>query len=149
MMGAFANVITKLLELTPGEPAQALSRLHGDWALISIDERTGTVTAGRDPLGVRPLYYGVSETEKVFAMSSEVKALVGLPCVADTRVFPPGTMVAVGRARQVRLIHRYLPSCWGDIGRATLGGCRDCQRSAREGDEEESVALRDTTGLSL
>ena len=85
------DVITKLLELTPDDPAQALSHLDGDWAFISIDERTGTVTAGRDPLGVRPLFYGTSETGEVVAMSSEVKGLVGLAGVAETRVFPPGT----------------------------------------------------------
>ena len=85
------DVITKLLELTPDDPAQPLSRLDGDWAFISVDERTGTVTAGRDPLGVRPLFYGISETGEVVAMSSEVKGLVGMPGVAETRVFPPGT----------------------------------------------------------
>ena len=85
------DVITKLLELTADDPAQALSHLDGDWAFISIDERTGTVTAGRDPLGVRPLFYGTSETGEVVAMSSEVKGLVGLAGVAETRVFPPGT----------------------------------------------------------
>ena len=85
------DVITKLLELTLDDPAQPLSRLDGDWAFISIDERTGTVTAGRDPLGVRPLFYGISETGEVVAMSSEVKGLVGLPGVAETGVFPPGT----------------------------------------------------------
>lgn len=85
------DVITKLLELTPDDPAQALSRLDGDWAFISVDEKTRTVTAGRDPLGVRPLFYGMSETGEVVAMSSEVKGLVGMPGVAETRVFPPGT----------------------------------------------------------
>ena len=140
------DLITKLLELTPDDPAQALSRLDGDWAFISVDERTGTVTAGRDPLGVRPLFYGMSETGEVVAMSSEVKGLVGLPGVAETRVFPPGTW---WRSDVPDSFKSYTDMWWRDIGRATLGGCRDRQRSAKEGSEEESDALRDTTGFSV
>ena len=85
------DVITRLLREDVEDPGRALSRLDGDWAFIDVDESTGIITAGRDPLSVRPLFYGMSDSGEVVAMSSEVKGIVGLPGVAKTKVFPPGT----------------------------------------------------------
>ena len=85
------DVITRLLQGSPDDPGQALLRLDGDWAFIDVEESSGIITAGRDPFGVRPLFYGLSESGEVVAMSSEVKGIVGLPNVAKTEVFPPGT----------------------------------------------------------
>lgn len=85
------DVITRLLHEDIENPGQALSRLDGDWAFIDVDKKTGIIIAGRDPLGVRPLFYGLSDGGEVVAISSEAKGIVGLPGVADTKVFPPGT----------------------------------------------------------
>lgn len=62
--------------------------LDAEFALIIYDSRTDEYIAARDPIGIRPLYYGKSfDGEMVFA--SEAKNLVGLcPRIMP---FPPGT----------------------------------------------------------
>lgn len=63
--------------------------LDGDFAFVMADR--GTVYAGRDPVGVRPLFYGAGAGGgKPVAFASEAKALLGLPGVARIAVFPPG-----------------------------------------------------------
>lgn len=42
----------------------------------------------RDPIGIKPLYYGTSKDEKQFFFASEIKALVGL--VESIKEFPAG-----------------------------------------------------------
>ena len=51
-----------------------------------------TLIAGRDSLGITPLYYG--ENEKTFALASERKALWSIG-VKDTESFPPGNIAAI------------------------------------------------------
>ena len=49
-----------------------ISRLRGMFAFLIYDKETGTVMAGRDPFGIKPLYYRVEKERTVFA--SEMKA---------------------------------------------------------------------------
>ena len=65
------------------------SRLDGDFAFVALDTETSEFVAARDPIGVRPLFYGLAG-DVVVAMASEAKALVGLEGIDDVRVFPPG-----------------------------------------------------------
>lgn len=60
--------------------------LDAEYALIIYDEVTGETVAARDPIGIRPLYYGYSGEGIVFA--SEPKNLIGL--CATIFPFPPG-----------------------------------------------------------
>ncbi|MBQ6622274.1 MAG: asparagine synthase B [Mogibacterium sp.] len=61
--------------------------LGSEFALILYDHRTDSLIAARDPIGIRPLYYGYDRYgEIVFA--SEPKDLVGL--CEEIRPFPPG-----------------------------------------------------------
>ncbi|MCQ2414277.1 MAG: asparagine synthase-related protein, partial [Clostridia bacterium] len=61
--------------------------LDAEYALILYDAETGEFIAARDPIGIRPLYYGYAEGgEIVFA--SEPKNLVGL--CETVMPFPPG-----------------------------------------------------------
>lgn len=62
------------------------SELEGMFAIIIADEN-GHLYAARDPIGIKPLYYGYSGENMVFA--SELKALSGV--ADDVREFPPGT----------------------------------------------------------
>lgn len=63
--------------------------LDGDFAFVMVHR--GTVFAGRDPVGVRPLFYGMgADFQCPVAFASEAKALQGLPGVARIAVFPPG-----------------------------------------------------------
>ncbi len=61
--------------------------LDAEFAMILYDGGTGEMIAARDPIGIRPLYYGFdSGSHIVFA--SEPKNLVGL--CRGIRPFPPG-----------------------------------------------------------
>ncbi len=67
--------------------------LDAEFALIIYDGSTGEYIAARDPIGIRPLYYGYdSEGSIVFA--SEPKNLVGT--CAKIFPFPPGCYYAGG-----------------------------------------------------
>ncbi|MBQ7485610.1 MAG: asparagine synthase B [Oscillospiraceae bacterium] len=62
-------------------------RLDAEFACVIYDGKTGGFIAARDPIGIRPLYYGFCSTgAPVFA--SEPKNLLGL--VETIRPFPPG-----------------------------------------------------------
>ena len=63
------------------------SLLDAEFAMILYDGESGSFVAARDPIGIRPLFYGrLSDGSLVFA--SEAKNLVGL---CDTILpFPPG-----------------------------------------------------------
>ncbi len=61
--------------------------LDAEFALILYDAKRGTYIAARDPIGIRPLYYGYDE-EKAIVFASEPKNLIG---VCDKIYpFPPG-----------------------------------------------------------
>ena len=73
---------------------EMFSRLDAEFALIIYDSKTDSLVAARDPIGIRPLFYGVDRAGgMVFA--SEAKNLVGL--CKEVRPFPPGHYYAGGR----------------------------------------------------
>lgn len=61
--------------------------LDAEFACIIYDGATGEYIAARDPIGIRPLYYGY-DREGVIIFASEAKNLVGL--CAKIMPFPPG-----------------------------------------------------------
>ena len=68
------------------------SKLDAEFAMIIYDSEKDSFIAARDPIGIRPLYYGYHDGDIVFA--SEPKNLVGLcPRVLP---FPPGHYWADG-----------------------------------------------------
>ena len=73
---------------------EMFSRLDAEFALIIYDSRTGSLIAARDPIGIRPLFYGTDPSGgMVFA--SEAKNLVGL--CREIHPFPPGHYYAAGK----------------------------------------------------
>ncbi|MBR1592501.1 MAG: asparagine synthase B [Ruminococcus sp.] len=61
--------------------------LDAEFACIIYDGNTCEFIAARDPIGIRPLYYG-HDTDGTFVFASEPKDLVKI--CADIRPFPPG-----------------------------------------------------------
>ena len=61
--------------------------LDAEYAMIIYDGRTGEYIAARDPIGIRPLYYGYDE-KGCIVFASEAKNIVGL--VKEIMPFPPG-----------------------------------------------------------
>ena len=61
--------------------------LDAEFALIIYDGRTGEYIAARDPIGIRPLYYGYLEGGDI-VFASEPKNLVGI--CKRIMPFPPG-----------------------------------------------------------
>ena len=62
--------------------------LDAEYALIIYDALLKKLIAARDPLGIRPLYYGYSKRTKGIAFASEPKALLDI--VDKVFPFPPG-----------------------------------------------------------
>lgn len=61
--------------------------LDAEFALILYDSRTKQFVAARDPIGIRPLYYGYDDNGTI-VFASEAKNLVAL--VKKIMPFPPG-----------------------------------------------------------
>ncbi len=76
-----------LLPLYNEYGTEMFSRLDAEFALIIYDGRTGEYIAARDPIGIRPLFYGLDKEGKML-FASEAKNLVGLAEVIMP--FPPG-----------------------------------------------------------
>lgn len=83
-----------LLPLYEEKGVEMFKELDAEFACIIYDAKKGSIVAARDPIGIRPLFYGYTEAgEIVFA--SEAKNLVGL--VGKVMPFPPGHYYADGR----------------------------------------------------
>lgn len=67
---------------------EMFSKLDAEFALIIYDKKEDKIIASRDPLGIRPLYYGKSKSNDTYIFASEPKILVDL--VEDIFPFPPG-----------------------------------------------------------
>lgn len=68
--------------------------LDAEFACIIYDGDAGEYIAARDPIGIRPLYYGYDE-DGVIVFASEAKNLVGL--TDQIMPFPPGHYYRAGK----------------------------------------------------
>ncbi len=66
---------------------EMFQKLDAEFACIIYDGETGSYIAARDPIGIRPLYYGYDK-EGTILFASEAKNLVGL--TDKILPFPPG-----------------------------------------------------------
>lgn len=76
-----------LLPLYREYGTEMFAHLDAEYACVMYDAETKQVIAARDPIGIRPLFYGYSESGNI-AFASEAKNLVGW--VEEVRPFPPG-----------------------------------------------------------
>ena len=84
------------------------ARLDAEFALVLYDGQRGEFIAARDPIGIRPLFYGYDRAGAI-VFASEAKNLVGL-CEKITP-FPPGHYYAAGkftRFADLTTVERYV-----------------------------------------
>ena len=102
------------------------ARLDAEFAMVIYDHEKHALIAARDPIGIRPLYYGyVGDGSIVFA--SEPKNLVGLcPKIFP---FPPGCYYADGKFTRYCDITRVESCCHDDLDTV----CRNIREKLIEG----------------
>ncbi len=62
--------------------------LDGEFALVMHDQTTDKVMAVRDPMGIRPMFYGYTKEDHAIAFASTAKSL--MPMCDEIFPFPPG-----------------------------------------------------------
>ncbi|MBY0516525.1 MAG: asparagine synthase B [Bacteriovoracaceae bacterium] len=67
---------------------EAAKRLDAEFALVIWDGEKNKMFAARDPIGIRPLFYGYSLDDGKIMFASEVKVLS--PLCKKVEAFPPG-----------------------------------------------------------
>ena len=101
-----------LLPLYEEYGTDMFAMLDAEFALILYDGSTGSFLARRDPIGIRPLYYGY-DRDGAIVFASEPKNLVGL--CQEIMPFPPGHYY---KGRGIYLLPRHHRSGKGLRGRS-------------------------------
>lgn len=73
---------------------EMFAMLDAEYACIIYDAKKDDLIAARDPIGIRPLFYGYTDADEIM-FASEAKNLVGL--VGEVKPFPPGHYYADGK----------------------------------------------------
>ena len=94
------------------------SMLDAEFACIIYDGRTGQYIAARDPIGIRPLYYGY-DADGAVIFASEAKNLVGL--TEKIMAFPPGCYYKDGQFIRYSDIAKANTVCRDDLETACAG----------------------------
>lgn len=76
-----------LLPLYKEYGVEMFSHLDAEYACVIYDKEENKIIAARDPIGIRPLFYGYSENGNI-VFGSEPKCIIGL--VKEVFPFPPG-----------------------------------------------------------
>ncbi|WP_101877968.1 asparagine synthase B [Lachnoclostridium edouardi] len=101
-----------LLPLYKELGVEMFSMLDAEFALIMYDKGEDKFIAARDPIGIRPLYYGYDESG-VICFASEPKNLVGI--VEKIMPFPPGHYYIDGQFISYRDLTVVEKICYDDV----------------------------------
>lgn len=93
--------------------------LDAEYAMVMYDAEADEVIAARDPIGIRPLFYGYSKTTKEIAFASEAKGLTDF--CEDVAAFPPGHYYKGGEFKCYRDMTKYTKFIDGDLEEITEG----------------------------
>lgn len=91
---------------------EMFKKLDAEFAMIIYDGSEKAYIAARDPIGIRPLYYGYDESG-IIIFASEAKNLVGL--TKEIMPFPPGHYYKNGRFIRYTDITEVREICRDDI----------------------------------
>ena len=100
--GSDCECIGQLYDAVEGDTVALARALDGVFAFVLRDEKKGVTVVGRDPYGVRPLFWGEDNDGGIF-FASERKAIQEF--VQQTYVFPPGEVWTVGATIVKRKYH--------------------------------------------
>ena len=109
------------------------SMLDAEFACVIYDARTDEFIAARDPVGIRPLYYGYDKND-VIIFASEAKNLVGL--CDKIMPFPPGHYYKNGEFISFCDIAKVKNVCYTDIETA----CKNIREKLIAGVEKRLVS---------
>ena len=112
---------------------EMFSRLDAEFACVIYDGKKGEYIAARDPIGIRPLYYGYDKNG-VIMFASEAKNLVGLS--DKIMPFPPGHYYKDGKFVCYNDIAKTEKVCKDDLETA----CRNIREKLVSGVEKRLVA---------
>ncbi len=105
-----------LLPLYEEYGLEMFAHLDAEFACVLYDAQKKKVIAARDPIGIRPLFYGYSKSGSI-AFASEAKNLVGW--VDEIRAFPPGHYYIDGKFVQYEDIAAVRGYCHDDLDTVT------------------------------
>jgi asparagine synthase (glutamine-hydrolysing) len=71
---------------------QLSNELDGEFAYVIYQETYEITIAGRDPYGVRPMFYGTNENDEVYAFCSEIKGIQDI-CTSIEQFRPGNIMI--------------------------------------------------------
>ncbi|MBN2605019.1 MAG: asparagine synthase B [Bacilli bacterium] len=77
-----------LLPLYEELGVEMFAYLDAEYAIVLYDDKIKGLVAGRDPIGIRPLFYGYIKETSEIVFASEVKAIIDV--VETVFPFPPG-----------------------------------------------------------
>ena len=101
-----------LLPLYKEYGTKMFEMLDAEFALIIYDKESESFIAARDPIGIRPLYYGYSKSGDI-VFASEAKNLV--PICKEIMPFPPGHYYKDGEFICYRDISKPKAVCSDDV----------------------------------
>ncbi len=107
--------------------------LDAEFACVIYDGRTDEFIAARDPIGIRPLYYGYDREGRI-AFASEPKSLLGI--CSKIMPFPPGCYWRRGKFTRYRDMTEVKEVVSGDLGDI----CRSIREKLTEGVRKRLVA---------
>ena len=122
-----------LLPLYREYGTQMFGMLDAEFALILYDGQAKEYIAARDPIGIRPLYYGYDQ-KGVIVFASEAKNLVGL--CKRIMPFPPGHYYKDGKFICYSQVAKVQSVCYDDLETV----CKNIRDKLIRGVEKRLVA---------
>ena len=143
-----------ILHLYEEQGERVVEQLRGMFAFAIWDRPRRRLLLARDRLGIKPLYYAVTDRELLFA--SEIKALAGrrlhVGPAFNEAVLPEflSTRFVSGDETFFQGVRKLLPGARADVvarraglGRGATGSCRPPRRRARRGTRRRRSDLRE------
>jgi asparagine synthase (glutamine-hydrolysing) len=108
-----------LLPLYKKYGVDMFNMLDAEFVLVMYDEKEKEIIAARDPIGIRPLFYGYTKEQGSICFASEAKSLIDI--CEDIMPFPVGSYYYKGSFHQYHDASKYTKYIDGDIDEITRG----------------------------